>query len=98
MHGSGLLVQVYNSIYHNDSVIVVSSYSTSTSERLDGARTGRCSHLSVVAGEHRGLYPPSGCSQRIWELELPSGCSLRNKGVGASFQLQLENKGSWCFQ
>jgi hypothetical protein len=37
-----------------------------------------CSHLPVVAGEHRGLEPPSGCSQRIGELELPSGCSLRN--------------------
>jgi hypothetical protein len=32
----------------------------------------------VVAGEHKGLYPPSSCSQRIGDLELPSGCSLRN--------------------
>jgi hypothetical protein len=61
------------------------------------ARIGGCSHLPVVAREHRGLYPPSGCIQRIGELDLPLGCILRNKGVGASFQLQLEKKGSWCF-
>jgi hypothetical protein len=30
-------------------------YSTSTLGRLDEARTGGCSHLPVVAGEHRGL-------------------------------------------
>jgi hypothetical protein len=72
-------------------------HSTSTLGRLDKASPSGCSHLLVVAAKHRGLYPPSGCSQRIGELELPSGCSLRNKWVGASFQLQMENKGSWCF-
>jgi hypothetical protein len=50
---------------------------------LDEARTGGCSHLPVVAGEHRGFYPPSGCRQIIGELELPSGCILGNYGVGA---------------
>jgi hypothetical protein len=39
-------------------------------------RIGGCSHLSIVVKEHRGLYPLSGCSKRIGELELPSGCSL----------------------
>jgi hypothetical protein len=39
---------------------------------------GGCSHLLVVDEELRGLYPPSGCSHRIGELELPSDCSLRN--------------------
>jgi hypothetical protein len=38
------------------------THSTSTLEQLDGARTGGCSHLLVVVEEHRGLYPPSGCS------------------------------------
>ena len=46
--------------------------------RLDGARTCGCSHLPFVVREHRGLYPPSDCSHRIGELELPSGCILRN--------------------
>jgi hypothetical protein len=49
-----LLVHVYSGISHSDSVIVV-HHSTSTSGQLDGARTGGCSHLLVVAGEHRGL-------------------------------------------
>jgi hypothetical protein len=49
-----LLVQVYNDISHSDSVTVV-HHSTSTSGWQDGARTGGCSHLPVVAGEHRGL-------------------------------------------
>jgi len=52
--------------------------STSTLGRLDKARIGGCSHLLVVAREHRGLWPPSGWSQRIGQLEFPSGCSLRN--------------------
>jgi hypothetical protein len=59
---------------------------------LEGARTGGCSHLPVVAEEHKGLWPPSGCSQRIGELDIPSGCSMRNKGFGATFQLQLKTK------
>jgi hypothetical protein len=54
MHGSDLLVQVYSDISHSDSVKVV-HHSTSTSGWQDGARTGGCSHLPVVVGEHRGL-------------------------------------------
>ena len=54
MHGSGLLVHVYSSISHNDSVIVV-HHSTSTSGWQGGARIGGCSHLPVVSGEHKGL-------------------------------------------
>ena len=48
------------------------------SGKLDGERIGGCIHLLVVAEEHRRLEPPSGCSQIIGELELPSGGSLRN--------------------
>jgi hypothetical protein len=54
MHGSGLLVQVYIGISHSDSVTVVPSFYFYF-RGLDGARTGGCSHLPVVAGEHRGL-------------------------------------------
>ena len=36
--------------------------------QLDGARTDGCSHLLVVVGEPRGLYPHFGWSQRIKEL------------------------------
>ena len=54
MHGSDLLVQVYNNISHSDRLIVV-HHSTSTSGWQDKARIGGCSHLPVVAGEHRGL-------------------------------------------
>jgi hypothetical protein len=63
-----MLVQVYSGISHSDNVAVVSSFDTYISRWKDGARIGGCSHLLVVAEEHRGLYPPSGCSQRIGEL------------------------------
>ena len=53
-------------------------HSTYISGKLDGARKSCCTHVPVVVGEHRGLYPPYGCSQRIGELELPSSCSLGN--------------------
>jgi hypothetical protein len=33
----------------------VSTFGTYISGRLDGERIGGCSHLPVVAGEHRGL-------------------------------------------
>ena len=56
----------------------VSKFGTCISERLDRERIGGCTQLPVVVEEHRGLYPPSSCSHRIGELELPSGCSLRN--------------------
>ena len=59
---------------------LVSTFGTYISGWLDGAMIGVCSHLSIVSGEHRGLYPPSGCSQRIWELDLPSACSLKIGG------------------
>jgi hypothetical protein len=49
------LVQVYSGISHSDSVAVVSSFDTYISGWQDGARIGGCSHLPVVAGEHRGL-------------------------------------------
>jgi hypothetical protein len=47
--------------------VVTVTYSISTIDtyilgRLDGARIGGCSHFPIVIGEHRGLYPPSGCS------------------------------------
>jgi len=58
----------------------VSTFYTYISGRLDGERIGGCSHLPVVVGEHRGLYPPSSCSQRIGEFELPSSCSLKIGG------------------
>jgi hypothetical protein len=54
MHGLGLLVQVYIGISHSDSVTVVPSFYFYF-RALDGARTGGCSHLLVVAEEHRGL-------------------------------------------
>jgi hypothetical protein len=49
------LVQVYSGISHSDSVAVVSSFDTYISGWQDGARIGGCSHLLVVAREHRGL-------------------------------------------
>jgi hypothetical protein len=55
MHGSGLLVQVYSGISHSDSVTMVPSFYLYFRAWLDEARTGGCSHLPVVAGEHRGL-------------------------------------------
>jgi hypothetical protein len=42
-----MLVQFYNGISHSDY--------TSTLGRLDEARTCGCSHLPIVAKEHRGL-------------------------------------------
>jgi hypothetical protein len=45
---------------------------------LDEERIGGCSHLLVVARELRGFYTPYGCIQRVGELDLPLGCSLRN--------------------
>jgi hypothetical protein len=86
-----LLVQVYNGISHSDSVIVVPSFYFYF-RAVGRARTGGCSHLQVVASFS------SFCSQRIGEFKIPLNCSLKNKGVGASFQLHLENKGIWCFQ
>ena len=56
---------------------LVSTFGTYILGWLDEARIGGCIHLLVVAGEHRGLYPTFGCSQRIGDLELPSGCSLK---------------------
>jgi hypothetical protein len=54
MHGSDVLVQVYNGIYHSDSVTVVPSFYFYF--RVAGwGRIGGCSHLSVVAKEHWGL-------------------------------------------
>jgi hypothetical protein len=54
MHGLDLLVQVYNGISHSDRLTVVPSFYFYF--RVAGrARTGGCSHLPVVAGEHRGL-------------------------------------------
>jgi hypothetical protein len=58
MHGSYLLVHVYIGISHNDSVTVVPSFSfyfRVAGWGKDGARTGGCSHLLVLAGEPRGL-------------------------------------------
>jgi hypothetical protein len=68
MHGSDLLVQVYmvyiywyrfttvylTGISHSDSVTVVPSFYFyfRVAER---GKTGGCSHLPVVAGEHWGL-------------------------------------------
>ena len=54
MHDSDLLVQVYNGISHSDSVAVVPSFYFYL-KAVDGARIGGCSHLPVVAREHRGL-------------------------------------------
>jgi hypothetical protein len=54
MHGSDLLVHIYSGISHSDSVTVVPSFYFYF--RVEGwARTGGCSHLPVVAREHRGL-------------------------------------------
>jgi hypothetical protein len=52
---------------------LVSTFGTYISRWLDKARIGGCSHLLVVAREHRGLYPPF-CIQIIRELEHPLGC------------------------
>jgi hypothetical protein len=54
MHGSGLLVQVYNGISHSDSVTVVPSFYFYFRE-VGRGKAGGCSHLLVVVGEHRGL-------------------------------------------
>jgi hypothetical protein len=57
--GIGCLVQVdwyrFTTLYLTVIVWQWFHHSTSMSGQLDGARTGGCSHLSVVAGEHRGL-------------------------------------------
>jgi hypothetical protein len=37
---------------------LVSTFGTYISGWLDGARISGCSHLLVISGEHRGLYPP----------------------------------------
>jgi hypothetical protein len=50
-----MLLQVYNGIYHSESVVVVSSFDTYISRKRDGARTGDRIHLLVVYREHRGL-------------------------------------------
>jgi hypothetical protein len=50
-----MLVHFYSGISHSDSVEMVSSFDTYISGWLEGARIGGCSHLPVVAGEHRGL-------------------------------------------
>jgi hypothetical protein len=64
---------------------------------LDGARTGGCSHLLVVAGEHKGCrlllvvaielgiwsFPQVVARESRW-LEPPSSCSWKTKEVGAS--------------
>jgi hypothetical protein len=50
LFGASLLVQVYNSISHSDSVTVVPSF---------------YSYIKVVGqGKDKWLYPPSGCSWR----------------------------------
>jgi hypothetical protein len=56
---------------------------------LDEARIGGCSHLSVLAEEHRGLYTPSGCSQRIGELEIVD----TERGVNL-YKVQIKKKNS----
>jgi hypothetical protein len=57
--GTICLVQVdlyrFTSIYLTVIVCQWFHHSTYTSRWLDGARIGGCSHLLVVAGEHRGL-------------------------------------------
>jgi hypothetical protein len=50
MHGSYLLVHVYNGISHSDSVTVVPSFYLYV--------------RAVGWGKDRWLYPPSGCSRR----------------------------------
>ena len=57
--GTGCLVQVhwygFTVVYLTVIVWQWFHHSTYTSGWLDGARTGGCIHLPVVAGEHRGL-------------------------------------------
>jgi hypothetical protein len=53
LFGAGWLVQ-FTTVYLTVIVWQWFHHSTSTSGRLDGARTGGCSHLPIVAGEHRG--------------------------------------------
>ena len=57
------MVQVYwymfTAVYLTMIVSQWFHHSTSTSGWLDRVRTGGCSHLLVIAGEHRGL---GGCS------------------------------------
>jgi hypothetical protein len=57
--GTGCLVQVYwyrfTMVYLTVIVWQWFHHSISTSGRLDGARTGGCSHLMVVAKDQRGL-------------------------------------------
>jgi hypothetical protein len=53
--GLVLIGTVYNSISHSDSVTVVPSFYLYFRAVVDGERIGGCSHLPVVAGEHRGL-------------------------------------------
>jgi hypothetical protein len=74
MHGSNLLVQVYNSISHSDMLIVVPSFYFYL--RVAGwARTGGCSHLLVVAEEHRWLEPPSSYSWIKKEVGASNECN-----------------------
>jgi len=46
---------VYNGLSQSENVVVFSSIYTYISGWLDGARIGGCSHIPVIAGEHRGL-------------------------------------------
>ena len=52
--GTGWFVQVVTVVYLTVAVWKWFYHSTSTSGRLDEARTSGCSHLPVVVGEHRG--------------------------------------------
>jgi hypothetical protein len=54
LFGAGLLVQVYNSISHSDSVTVDPSFYFYV-RAVGRARIGGCSHLPIVAGELRGF-------------------------------------------
>jgi hypothetical protein len=45
----------FTTVYLTVIVLQWFHHSTSTSGWQDGARTGGCSHLPVVAGEHWGL-------------------------------------------
>jgi hypothetical protein len=67
---SDLLVQVYSGISHSDSVTVVPSFYF----YFKVARQGKDRWLSPPSGcSQRTLGVVASCSQRIGELELPSG-------------------------
>ena len=104
MHG-GSMVQVYwyrfTMVYLTMIVWQWFHHCTSTSWRLDEARTCGCRHLPVVAREHRGLEPPSSGSWKTKEFGASNECNSsrhkkKNSLVCSHFGFPHKNTGVLC--